>query len=182
MGLAILILVILIVGIIIGLMIGYSRTVQRAAERAPQTNPLTVARIIVLAGCLLLIATAATGLHAWNFTRHAVKASGTIIEMRPRYDRESNSTSYSPTFRFRDGQGGEHTVDCNFSTYPPLFQIGEKVNVLFRPDAPDKARIDSYWEVWGATTLLGGFSGVLLCIGLGLLYWTKFSDLTSYDA
>lgn len=171
----ILILVVLSVGICFGFMLGLSRVVREAVARLQGTRPATIAKLVIGLGCAALLGAVGTGVHTWHFTRTAHRTIGTVIEMQEHTDKDSGSISYAPTFRFQDASGTVRTVTSRFFSSPPEFRVGDRVVVLYRADSPQSARIASYWQLWGAPTLLGMIGGLELLIGLAMLLWPKIT-------
>ena len=172
MGTILLVIVVLVAGISIGFMLGFSRAIREATSNSRGTNRPTIGRIFIGFGCVALIAGLAAALHTWQFTRIAVRANGTVIEMRTQTDHEG-STSYFPTYRFQDASGSQHTVPSSFGSSPPAFHVDQAVGVLYRSDNPQSARIDTFWQVWGLASLLGIMGSVQLPVGLVVLLWPK---------
>lgn len=131
--------------------------------------------ILLIISPVLLIAAMVAGLHTLNFSRNAVQAAGTVIEMRESKDSESGSIRYAPTFQFPDASGALYTVSSSFYSAPPEFQVGDQVTVLYRRDDPDTARIDTSTQLWGLPVLLAVIGGILLLAGLILKFWPKLT-------
>jgi hypothetical protein len=132
-----------------------------------------VSTVLLIISPVLLIAAMIAGLHAWNFSRNAVPAAGTVIGLRESTDKDSGSVRYAPTFQFPDASGASHTVSSSFYSAPPEFRVGDKVTVLYRRNDPDTARIDTFWQLWGLPALLGIIGFVLLLAGLITKFWPK---------
>lgn len=175
MGMLILIIVVLAAGISIGFMLGFSRAMREAASKIQGTQRPVIAKFVIGMGCALFVCALATALHTWHFTRIAQRTGGMVIEMRQHTDKDSGSVGYAPTFQFQDAAGAQHTVSSSFYTFPPEFHVGDKVTVLYRSDAPQTARIDSYWQVWGLPSLLGIIGSIELPAGLIVLFWPKIT-------
>jgi hypothetical protein len=175
-GIVILIFTVLVAGISFGFMLGFSRAMREAASHlhTAGSHPM-IPKIMIGAGCAVLVVALVTALHTWHFTRVAQRTSGTVTEMRQQTDKDSGSISYSPTFRFQDAAGVQHTVSSSFYSSPPEFHVGDSVTVLYRSDDPQTARIDSYWQVWGLPSLLGIIGSGELPIGLVVLFWPKIT-------
>lgn len=174
MGIFILITVVLVAGISFGFMLGFSRAMREAASRVHGTRRPTIAWVVIVLGCAALIGALGTTLYTWHFTRIAQRTSGTVIEMLAQTDKDG-STTYAPTFRFQDATGSPHTVSSALFSSPPEFHVGDAVTVLYRSDAPQDAKIDSYWQVWGLPTLLGLCGSIELPVGLIVLFWPKIT-------
>ena len=173
MGIFILIIVVLVAGISFGFMLGFSCSMREVARSLHGTRRPTVAWVVIILGCAALVGALGTMLYTWHFTRVAERTSGTVIEMREQTDKDSGSICYAPTFRFQDAGGSPHTVSSGVFSSPPEFHVGDVITVLYRRDAPQDARIDSYWQVWGIPSLLGIGGCIELPVGLSMLFWPK---------
>lgn len=131
--------------------------------------------VFLIVGPVLLIAAMIAGLYTWSFSRNAVQAAGTVIEMRESKDSESGGISYSPTFQFQDTSGVQHTVASHIYSSPPEFQVGDKVTVLYRTENPDGAVIDTFWQLWGLPAVLSLIGIIFLFVGLITKFWPKLS-------
>lgn len=177
MHLPLLLIVMLAVGISLGFILGMSRVMREAAKTVAsptqrEENRMIGAKLAIGIGGAALVIALATALHTWNFTRVALRTSGTVIELTPLSGKDSDIT-YAPTFRFMDASGTEHTVTSHMSSSPPDFHAGESVTVLYRPDDPKAARIDSLGQVWGLSISVGVCGAMALVFGFGFLHWPK---------
>lgn len=113
-----------------------------------------------------------------------VKAQGTVVEVVSRTQRSDGErkTFFYPTVEFRTAAGDVIRFEHSTGSNPPAYRVGDAVDILYNPQTPQDAMIDS-WDIWlpsmivmgigGVFTLIGGFSildavGRLLKIG-GLL-------------
>ncbi len=106
--------------------------------------------------------------HQREFVDTAARAEGTVIELVEKRDGNSGAT-FAPVYTFRDAQGGDHNIHSNVSTYPPRYKVGETVTVLYRPEKPDDAAIDGFFDLWLMPLILGIFGAVQLIVGLVIL-------------
>ncbi|MEO1171377.1 MAG: DUF3592 domain-containing protein [Myxococcota bacterium] len=61
-------------------------------------------------------------------------------------------------------------AEGSVSSKPPAYSVGEQVEVLYLPDDPSDARIDSFLENWFVTTLLGILGTVFTAAGFGVFF------------
>lgn len=173
MDTAIVILIVLMSGIgfgvMVGFMIGFSRSMREAAKQIHGAKNPLVPKLFIGTGCVLLVAASATAIHTWHFTRTAQRTTGTILEMRQKTDKGSGDVTYAPTFQFEDAAGAQHTVASSFYSSPPEFHAGDNVSVLYRPDAPRRARIVSFRQLWALPIVLGVMGVVAVPLGVILL-------------
>lgn len=105
-------------------------------------SPKTVRLAFVAGGGLFLIVGVWLLIDAAVFLRDANTVRGTVSEMV-----EAGEGRQSPKVEF--------TVDAKrisftsrVSSNPPNFVVGEDVRVVYRPEDPTRARIDSFGELW----------------------------------
>ena len=173
MGLFILTAVVLVTGICFGFMIGFSRAMREASNRIYGTRRPIIAWFLIALGCAALAGALGTMLYSWHFISVAQRTIGAIVEMREQTDKDSGLTSFAPTFRFQDASGSTHTVASDFFSSPPEFHVGDSATILYHPSAPEDARIDSYWQIWGLPSLFGIGACIELPVGLIVLFWPK---------
>jgi hypothetical protein len=182
MGLVILIVVIalgaliagLSIGCIFGFKAGYSQAMREAGVDYRAKRRIWLGRFMVPIGSLLLVVAFFASIYMWHFTHAALRARGTILEMRQSKDKDGD-LAYAPTFRFQDTAGVLHIVSSSIYQNPPEFHVGDEVTVLYLADNPENAHIDSFWRIWGLPSLLGIVGGLTSIIGLILLYWPRIA-------
>ena len=144
-----------------------SRHDNETVSSFPRTAELTVARIFgwflwpMLAFFGLATGTiGAVGLSStWSLVRTAESAEGTVVEIVSR-ERADGSVFY-PVVEFIAG-GIPHRIESNLGTAWERYKKGDSVRVLYDPLAPDKARIDSFWDLWAVPVIAGGVAFVHL--------------------
>lgn len=62
------------------------------------------------------------------------------------------------------------TGRSSVASYPPAYAMGDKVQLLVHPDAPDEVKIDSYGELYALPTALMFLGALMLVAGLVFLY------------
>jgi hypothetical protein len=105
-----------------------------------------------------------------SFVKEAAKAEGTVVDLvvvRLIQDNRRPTTSYSyrPTIRFMNSQGTEVEFTSQTGSNPPSYSKGQKVEILYKPDKPQDARINDLFPLWGDSILLAGMGGLFLIIG-----------------
>jgi hypothetical protein len=106
--------------------------------------------------------------HAQNFVQSASRTQATITKLIERPGQNSSSV-YFPVFRFQDANGQAHEIDSSSGQYPPAYKVGDTVTVLYQPQQPEKAKLDTFFDVWGWAAMLGGFGVLDLVVGSGML-------------
>jgi hypothetical protein len=125
-------------------------------------------RVIVLMTLVAgLGALTGAGLWAWrtlSFKASASQTEGVVVKLvtsrgSARAGQSAASRgggpSYAPVFEFKDAGGRSHRVTNSTSSRPASYDVGEKVGVLYSPQNPDEARIDSFFSLWGGPAIFG---------------------------
>jgi hypothetical protein len=132
-----------------------------------------VARVfgaILLVGAFALLALGASCYNrAANFKKIAAEAQGTVIELKEDSSGANSHTVYYPIIRFADKAGQEHTLYSTSGSFPPAYEVGERVSVLYDPANPKEAKVNSFTGLWLLPLILGILGGLELLAGLFLL-------------
>ena len=100
-----------------------------------------------------------------SFLSEATKTEGTVVHLILSYS--NNSRTYHPVVRFTDRNGKAIEFVSSTGSNPPGYSEGEKVEVLYLPAEPYKARLNSFFSLWGGSIIVGGLGGIFLLIGGG---------------
>jgi len=120
-----------------------------------------IAVIAILTGSFSLIKT-------FNFISKAVKTYGIIAELH-RSDDVSGVT-YRPVFSFMDTSGNQYNVYSSLGDDPPKYKVGDKVPVVYDPEQPQKAQIDSFLDLYGLPLAMVIIAVINLAVGLFLIF------------
>lgn len=101
-----------------------------------------------------------------DFLAEAIRAEGTVIELR--LSRSSDSTTYAPVVNFIARNGEKITFVSSVSSNPPSYTVGEKADIFYLPADPYDAKLDSFFSLWGGATIVGGMGGLFFLIGSAL--------------
>jgi hypothetical protein len=76
------------------------------------------------------------------FKKTALQAQGAVIELKEESGAGAHSgTAYYPVIRFADQAGQDHTFYSSMGSYPPAYEVGERVSILYNPANPKEAKI-----------------------------------------
>jgi hypothetical protein len=92
------------------------------------------------------------------------RATGNVIEVEY-YRSAGGKRMYRPHVRFIDGNGQSRTFVSNLGSYPPSYEKGDVVEVMYDPAAPDRAEIDSFLSRHLGTLVFGLFGSVFAVLG-----------------
>ena len=131
-------------------------------------NPTFILFSVFLALGLLMIGGALFVCNSVRtFDANATKTTGTVLELVASTSKNSqgSSTTYAPLVSYTDNSGGTHQYKPNYSSNPPGYEVGEKVDVFYDPKNPDDVKLGGLGEYTGAF-VLGGIGLVFALIGL----------------
>ena len=133
-----------------------------------------------LIGAAMLAGTFFMVQNTQQFLQTSLKAQGTVIDLIEKRSSSSSSSSnsrtYSPKVQFTTATGENITFTTSSSTYPPSYDIDEKVDVFYTADKPNNAKINGYFDLWGGATILGGIGSVFFAIGAGIALFSTLSQ------
>lgn len=108
-----------------------------------------------------------------SFLADAERARGTVVELEWRSDdngasrkaRENNRPVAYPVVEFTSADGTSRTFRSSTGSNPPSYEEGEQVEVLYRADSPEDARINGFASLWLLPLIFGGIGLVIAGIG-----------------
>ncbi len=115
---------------------------------------------------VMLFVAGISALGAVSKINKEVSATGNVIDMieRREYVNEQDRVVreyYYPVIEYISNDGKSHTVQLTEGSQTPSYEIGDEVTVLYDPEHPLDARIDSFgssalmWVLPGITGVLG---------------------------
>lgn len=130
---------------------------------------LIVGLVLSVLGLLFLLVAAGTTVSTERFLSKCLPAQGTVTALRTVVDAKTHSETYAPVFTFTTKKGQSYTIHSGSSSNPPGFTVGETVRVLYDPEKPTDARIDTLWQIWVFPIVFSILGGPLTLAGLTLL-------------
>lgn len=121
---------------------------------------------------LLLVAGAVVLFFSVRFATASETAVGTVVEVSAQQDCERRNNRrecrdvYRPTVTYTTAAGEEITFTSNSANSNWNFPIGSTVNVRYDPANPQGARMDGWFSLWGAPTIVGGLGVVFGVVAL----------------
>ena len=122
--------------------------------------PLTSAGGILFGGGLYV------GVREARFLRTASPATGIVTKITEY--KSSKSTNYYPNVRFQT-PGGE-ALTFRATGLVGGYAVGDQVGVLYDPDNPSRASIDSFGSLWGVPLLMVTVGTAALVVGGRMAY------------
>lgn len=99
-----------------------------------------------------------------------VKTEGTVISMREVPATQDAGETWTPTIKFKDKSGKEHTFESIVSSDPPAYHIGEKVELLYPEGRPEDVFINSFMEKWFTPVMLGIGGLVMFVVSIWMIF------------
>lgn len=103
------------------------------------------------------------GYTSWQFVSHGQVVSATVVALEEISD--SDGISYSPVFEYQI-DGRIYTYESVNSSNPPTHDVGEQTELWVMPDNPERAREDSFWELWLLPVVMGLSAGLVAVIAI----------------
>ena len=125
---------------------------------------------------MLLFAILPLALGGWSyfsskdFVSRSNTTSAEVIDLIENSGSEGGST-YAPRVRFTDSSGSIVEATSRTSSYPPKYQAGDTIEVLYDPNTPQDFRTQDWFSLWGFAIIglsVGGF-GIILSILVAFL-------------
>ncbi|MER7397197.1 DUF3592 domain-containing protein [Streptomyces sp. NPDC000151] len=108
-----------------------------------------------------------------SFLTDAERARGTVVALEWRNDHSgasrkrqvNNKPAAYPVVDFTSADGTPRTFRSSTGSNPPSYEEGERVQVLYRADSPEDARINGFASLWLLPLIFGGIGLLFAAIG-----------------
>jgi hypothetical protein len=125
--------------------------------------PGLAARLIVygfigafgLVGVLFLLIAAQATVQSGSFLHDALRAEGTVIELRPVRTTRTGAGTVIPFFRFTAADGRDYVGISATSVRGSALKVGDRVGVLYLRDHPETARLNRFSALWIGSLVFG---------------------------
>jgi hypothetical protein len=101
-----------------------------------------------------------------DFMATAERGVGQVVELDASTDSDGDTTYY-PIVEYAVG-GKTQRFKSNVGSSPPSHRVGDTVNVLYDPENPTDAKIDSFLDVWGGPLFLTLFGVIFAAVGIAV--------------
>ena len=130
-------------------------------------NVLTIVKyVFAFIGIGLLTAAGWWYLETRSFIRAAVRTKGTVVRL-DRY-RSRGSTTYHPVVSFTDRNGEQIEFVSSAGGSVINYSRNERVEVLYLPHQPEQAKLNSFSDLWGGPSMMGGMGILFFAVGAGI--------------
>jgi hypothetical protein len=143
------------------------------APAGPSINlGLIVLTVFIGVAVLMCVISVLTGVSTWRVMSRETEAPGQVVDMVTRKDDQGNEFYY-PVVEFSPAGGCPRTVQMPEGSWPPAYEIGDPVTVLYDPQQPLNARVKttsgtvSLW-IWTMVT------GILAVAFIGATFLARW--------
>ena len=128
---------------------------------------------VIAFGALFLVVGLILAGQSVSLLADAKRARGTVVSLEWRTEhsssfhknRSSDKRMAYPVVEFMSADGKQRTFRNSVGSNPPSYEAGERVEVLYRADSPQDARINGFASLWLVPLIFGGLG--LLAAGIG---------------
>ncbi|MFS0515914.1 DUF3592 domain-containing protein [Nostoc sp. UIC 10607] len=133
-------------------------------------------------GSIIAVTGIIIGLNTRSFVGTAVPAQGTIIDLVQRLSTDSKGRSsyvYYPVVEFTTPSGEPTVFEANSGSNPPEFTKGQQVEILYSPEKPNSAMINSWLSLWFLPVMFTSLGSIFALVG-GVVLVRTFPRLISF--
>jgi hypothetical protein len=120
-------------------------------------------------GSIFAIVGVGMGVHTHAYLSKMVATQGTVIDnnLYRSTDMDDRPTNYYyPVVKFTPKSSNKLTIFVGSTgSSPPIYRKGQQVKVLYDPQYPDAAKIESWLELWLFPTIFAGIGLPITAIG-----------------
>ena len=127
---------------------------------------MSVGLIFGIVGILLLAIAAFFFMRTRTFIGRAKEAKGTVIQMEYRRNSSSSSGAYAAVYQFKTSDGQTIIKQDTLASNPPRFKVGQVLDVLYEPDNPNRATINTWMSLYFLPALLAALGVVSVVVAL----------------
>jgi hypothetical protein len=131
-----------------------------------------ISALRIIGFAILLLSAIPLGIAAYwydrteSFLERAEKTQATVVDVEER--RSEGDLMFYPVFSFTDREGNTHEIRSSVGANPPSYAIGDRVDVYYNPDYPERNKLDRFVSLWLGPAILA-FMGLILIVLGGLV-------------
>ncbi|MDP2563653.1 DUF3592 domain-containing protein [Pseudoalteromonas marina] len=123
-------------------------------------NSLKVSYLYLLLGVLAVIVGIFVTTNTIEFTQQAINTKGKVSSL------VVIDTKIYPEVAFSSSSNETHKFISNSGCKPACYKKGESVNVLYLPNQPNQAQLNSFVSLWVPTLLTCGKGSIFIVFSL----------------
>lgn len=129
---------------------GVDKAVNTVEKVAGAANRLQIGCSIIFAN-LFFAGFCLWGVYAgyisWTLEQNGETTVGRVTRLEESDSSEGDCCVYSPVIEFA-ANGQTYSFEGDNASYPPAYEVGEDVNIIYDPANPDTAQINKWTERW----------------------------------
>ncbi len=130
-------------------------------------NSILASTALTCIGILFATVGITTGLNNHSFVKKAISTQGIVINNL--HDSTKSSNSYYPLVKFTTRTGETVVFESKVGSSSPEYTKGERVEILYHPQKPNAAMINTWIHLWFFPMILSGTGSLAVFIGASLL-------------
>lgn len=148
-----------------------AETPQAAALSKPASGKKSPGGVIIgcvfaLVGVGVLVGAGKSAHTAYQVSADGVIAQGEVVSLKlERSSGRRGGSTYHPVFRFTAQDGQVYRVKHSQGSNPPAWKKGEKVELIYLPDDPEKAVPNTFWGKYADPFILTIFGTAFIVMG-----------------
>lgn len=87
------------------------------------------------------------GYISWKLGQNGETTTGIVTSLEESSDSDGGCCVYSPVIEF-EANGQTYSFEGDNASYPPAYEVGEEVSVLYDPSDPNTVQINKWTERW----------------------------------
>jgi hypothetical protein len=111
-------------------------------------------RILAVLGFALMAVGGMRAAESLVLAQQGVHTQGVLLAYRSH--EKAVHSMYYPEFRYTDATGQEYHLSGTMGAGAYPYAVGDVIPVIYLPDAPEKARIDDFENLWGPSVIMAG--------------------------
>ncbi|PHJ57965.1 hypothetical protein VF14_28395 [Nostoc linckia z18] len=130
-------------------------------------------------GTIITVTGIIIGLNTRSFVASAIPTQGTVIELVQRWSTDNKGRSsyvYYPVVQYTTRSGESTVFESTSGTNPPQFAKGQQIEILYVPDKPGSATINSWFSLWFLPLMFTGLGSIFAVVG-GVVLLKSFPGL-----
>jgi hypothetical protein len=132
--------------------------------------------ILILCGLIMLLVSGITFFNARNFARDSVVTTGTVVDLVLEDSMSDDSGPfYHPVVSFITTDGETVEFKASYGSNPPRYSRGDEIKVRYDRYNPYKARLDSFFDLWGIAIIFGAIGLAMIDAGITMLVVSALS-------
>lgn len=148
-----------------------AETPQEAVLSKPASGKKSMGGVIIgcafaLVGVGVLVGAGKSAHTAYQVSADGVIAQGEVVSLKlERSSGRRGGSTYHPVFRFTAQDGQVYRVKHSQGSNPPAWKKGEKVELIYLPDDPEKAVPNTFWGKYADPFILTIFGTAFIVMG-----------------